>query len=121
MPKFIKLEFFAPLLKSFKKMKLVFSLYFSIYFYRVYSETNSLLRFENNLRVCQIKIYISFMSGLLSFYFIDYIPNKYVLPDPFKKFIYFYSGFTASIFLVSLGLLFSLIWLKQNKHIICKR
>jgi hypothetical protein len=28
-------------------MNLVFSLYFFIYFYRVYSETSSLLRFEN--------------------------------------------------------------------------
>jgi hypothetical protein len=30
-------------------MNLVFSLYFFIYFYRVYSETSSLLRFENDL------------------------------------------------------------------------
>jgi hypothetical protein len=33
-------------------MNLVFSLYFFIYFYRVYSETSSLLRFENNDLKC---------------------------------------------------------------------
>jgi hypothetical protein len=56
------------------------------------------------------------MSGLLSFFIIDYIPDKYVQPDPFDTFIKCYFAFTALFFFVSLCILFALIYCKHNKN-----
>ena len=60
------------------------------------------------------------MSGLLSFFIIDYIPDKYVQPDPHDSFIKCYFAFTALFFFVSSCILFALIYCKQILFVCCK-